>query len=120
MDVIRVDAHDPRIAQYRGVADAELIRRRGLFVAEGRLVVERVLSDRRYAVESLLLNEASLAALWPVMESTAGEAVVFLCVAPGFEAIPGFNLHRGCLALARRLPDLSWRQAVGGSMLVVV
>jgi tRNA G18 (ribose-2'-O)-methylase SpoU len=121
MDLIRVaDARDPRIARYRGLSDAELIRRDGLFVAEGRLVVERLLLEDRYRVESLLLNEGSLAALRPVLESTASSARVFLCDTAAFEAITGFNIHRGCLGLARRQPELSWRDAVGASRLVVV
>ena len=41
----------------------------GLFVAEGRLVVERVVADGRCVVESLLLNAASLEALRAVARS---------------------------------------------------
>ena len=40
---------DPAIrvsASYRSVSDAELLRARGLFVAEGRLVVERLIDER--------------------------------------------------------------------------
>ena len=40
MPVIRIQRlDDPRLDDYRSVADPELIRCRGLFVAEGRLVV---------------------------------------------------------------------------------
>jgi hypothetical protein len=38
---------DPRIAEYRDLNEPELVRRRGQFIAEGRLVVERLLHDRR-------------------------------------------------------------------------
>jgi len=34
---------DPRVSWYKGVRDADLVQRRGLFVAEGRLVVERLI-----------------------------------------------------------------------------
>ena len=36
-------ARRPRLADYRGVPDPELARARGVFVAEGRLVVRRLL-----------------------------------------------------------------------------
>ena len=46
MAVERIEgAGDPRVAAWRDVRDGELLRARGLFVAEGRLVVRRVLDD---------------------------------------------------------------------------
>jgi tRNA G18 (ribose-2'-O)-methylase SpoU len=121
MDVTRIrDPDDPRIAPYRTIRDAELLRERGLFVAEGRLVVERVLTDARYHIESLLLNAASLAALEPVLAGAHRSPAVYECPTPAFEAITGFNIHRGCLALVRRPPTLTWREAVGTSQIVVV
>ena len=44
MQIVRIDRFDdPRIQDYRNVSDAELLRTRNVFVAEGRLVVGRVL-----------------------------------------------------------------------------
>ena len=51
---------DPRVAPYRQMSDAERMRSSGLFVAEGRLVVRRVVEDGRYRVQSLLVNDAAL------------------------------------------------------------
>src|SRR5262249_681877 len=42
--VIRVSAEDPRIADYRNVPDPQLLASRGIFVAEGRHVVRRLLT----------------------------------------------------------------------------
>ena len=59
MAVERIDsANDPRVAAYRGVRDGDLLRAKGLFVAEGRIVVRRVIDDPRYLVQSVLVNEA--------------------------------------------------------------
>jgi len=113
MNVITVsDLHDTRIAAYRNITDAELVRRRGLFIAEGRLIVERVLADRRCRVESLMMNAASLHALRPVLETRAAEMPVFLCDTAVFAGVTGLNLHRGCLALVRVPSAISWREAV--------
>src|SRR3954465_2445013 len=120
MDVIRVEVHRPGLAAVRDLSAAELLRARGLFVAEGRLVVERVLADRRYAVEALLMNSASLNALQRWVGARAEPLTVFESDTAGFEAITGFNIHRGCLALVRRPRELSWREALGDARLAVV
>ena len=122
MDVIPVtDPSDARLESFRQLRDADLLRVHGLFVAEGRLVVERVLADPRLTVEALLLNRPSLEALRPQLEqSRIRSAAVFECPTQAFESITGFNIHRGCLALVRRLPAVHWREAVESARLVLV
>ena len=86
--------------------DSELLRRRGLFVAEGRLVVERLLdaAGRGYRVTSMLLNDASFASLEHRL-SQLPDVPVFVCSSDELASIAGFNFHRGCLALAERPGD---------------
>ena len=108
MKLERVErAHDARLQAYALVAQPGALRQAGWFVAEGRLVVERVLAERRYQLESVLLNEASLAALEPALREVT--APIYLCPNPLFEALTGYDFHRGCLALVRRPPPLDWR-----------
>jgi tRNA G18 (ribose-2'-O)-methylase SpoU len=95
-------ADDPRVAAYRGVRDGDLLRARGKFMAEGRLVVRRVLEDRRYAVRSIVVNDAALADLSPVLETHTLHVPVYVCDAAALQAIAGFDVHRGCLALVER------------------
>jgi tRNA G18 (ribose-2'-O)-methylase SpoU len=102
MQIIRIDRlDDPRIQDYRDVSDAELLRRRNVFVAEGRLVVGRLLEARQRLV-SLLLNEAAVQALDKSLGAVAEETPIYVCDTNAFASITGFNLHRGCLALAER------------------
>ena len=69
MPVERIDCvNDPRLALYRHVRDGELLRERGVFVAEGRLVVKRAIEDRRYVIRSLLVNDAALRDLAPAID----------------------------------------------------
>lgn len=100
--------NDPRMAEYASLADPELARRNGLFVAEGRLVVRRVIEDGRYAIRSVLLTEAAqqqfqrgglLARLDPAVP-------VHVRPAQSFREITGFNIHRGCVAIVARPPAL--------------
>ena len=120
MPGIRIDRFDdPRIQDYRNVSDAELLRRRGLFVAEGRLGVHRLLSSS-YDIVSLLLNDASFRALEPSLSAIMARTPVYICDTGDFGSITGFNLHRGCLALARRPPDRSPLDIADSSGLVLV
>jgi tRNA G18 (ribose-2'-O)-methylase SpoU len=105
MPVIRIGHFDdPRLADYRSVSDAELLRRRNRFVAEGRLVVGRLL-ESGHRVESILLNDASFRALEASLSRVQQDLPVYICGTDEFAAITGFNLHRGCLALAERPMD---------------
>ena len=91
-----------RLAAFRDVRDGELVRSRGLFVAEGRLVVRRVVEDRRYRVHSVLVNDAALADLASALETIDPSVPVFVCGADDLAGIAGYHVHRGCLALVHR------------------
>ena len=49
---------DPRVAGYRHVGDARWLREHGLFVAEGRLVVRRLIEEPHISIGSILLTPA--------------------------------------------------------------
>jgi tRNA G18 (ribose-2'-O)-methylase SpoU len=98
-------ADDPRLDPYRHVADPAWIRDRHLFVAEGRLVVERMLALGRFDVHSILLNRAAHATIAGALSTV--DAPVLVCGDPSLLAtITGYNFHRGCLALVTRPPSL--------------
>jgi tRNA G18 (ribose-2'-O)-methylase SpoU len=101
------DLSDPRVALFRDVTDPELMRRHGLFVAEGRLVVERLLRSRRFVTRAVLLTETVLAALREEIEAvdaigTFDTLEVFVTPPGSMELVGGFNFHRGCVALGER------------------
>jgi len=104
MPVITItDPSDPRIADYQTISDPELVRRRGLFVAEGRVVVRRLLAQTRFAVKSVLVTPAALVT---IDEGTLRRAdvPVYLADAAVLAAAAGFTFHRGCLAMGVRRP----------------
>jgi len=103
MAIERIEcANDARAAAYRDLGDGELLRGRGLFVAEGRLVVRRVIADARYRIESLLLNDAAVHDLAASLDTLHAAVPVLVCDTQDFAALTGFNIHRGCLALVHR------------------
>ena len=95
---------DRRVGDFRVVSDPALMRERGLFVAEGRLAVERLLASR-FRAQALLLTESVLASLEPALAARrvgAGRLDVYLTDSARLRQITGFRFHRGCLALGLR------------------
>jgi tRNA G18 (ribose-2'-O)-methylase SpoU len=82
-------------------------------------VVQRAL-ERGYRFQSALLNDAALSAVLPWFQDKAPGVPIYRCDAAAFEAITGYNIHRGCLALVHRPPALAWREVVDPTPLVVV
>jgi tRNA G18 (ribose-2'-O)-methylase SpoU len=100
------DAFDPRVADFHLVPEPEMVRRRGLFVAESREVVRRLLTSR-YRARALLLTETVYAELLPLLPAVNGPAV-FLAKRELLQDITGYKVHRGCLGLGERGPGISF------------
>jgi len=95
------DASDVQLAPYRLVGDPRALEREGLFVAEGRLVVERVFEDGRFAIHSVLVTAAAASAMSGVFAARP-DVPVHVCDPAILQRVTGFNFHRGCVALACR------------------
>lgn len=117
--IVRVgDLQDPRLGDYARVGDPAWLRERGLFVAEGRLVVRRLIEHRRFAVESILLTGTALASMEDV--ASGAECPVYVCERETLNHLTGFNFHRGCLALARRGDRSPVNALLGARVLVAM
>ena len=99
------DPSDPRVADYRDVKDAELRLRQGLFVAESRLVVRRLLAGSRFRTRSVLGTPPALEDLRELIARRPEPIRVYSADHAVVRAIAGFNFHRGCLAIAERGVD---------------
>jgi tRNA G18 (ribose-2'-O)-methylase SpoU len=103
---------------YRLVGDPSALEREGLFVAEGRLVVERLLEDGIFRVHSVLVTPAAARALAPVLQRRPD--VPCHTRTPGeLREITGFDFHRGCLALAYRVESTATRDTLAGAARVL-
>jgi tRNA G18 (ribose-2'-O)-methylase SpoU len=110
---------DPRLYDYRNVPDAELIERRGIFIAEGRLVVQRLLTAARMKTRSVMLTDAARLSMQDVL-SARPDVPVYLVPPPFMQAITGFNIHRGCLAIGERPAACHWRTLGRGARRLVI
>lgn len=90
---------DPRIAAFRNIRERDLTGREGRFVAEGAVVVRQLVSTVSLCrTEALLLAETRVGALSDVIASLP-DTPVFVAGQAVLDAIAGFHLHRGVLAL---------------------
>jgi tRNA G18 (ribose-2'-O)-methylase SpoU len=125
MRLIRIERlDDARLADYGATGDADLLRARGSFIVEGRLVVERLMREHRYQVRSLLLSDAAFGAFTERVPSRLDQlpldTPVFVCRADAFQHITGFNIHRGCLASVERPAAVALDTILDGANLLVV
>ena len=96
--------NDARVSDYAHVGEPDWLRERGLFVAEGRLVVGRLFQTPTFAIRSVLMTRTALAALEDGVDSA--RCPVYLCEQDMMNRLAGFNFHRGCLALGERPPAI--------------
>jgi tRNA G18 (ribose-2'-O)-methylase SpoU len=113
------DAGDRRLEEYRNVPDPVLLAARGAFIAEGRLVVRRLLAGRRFAARSLMVTPAARASLADVVPD-ATPLPVYVVPQEVMNGITGFNMHRGCLAIGERRPPEAPLDVVRDATRIVV
>lgn len=118
------DPEDPRIADFRGVRDPEWLRRRRLFLAEGRSIVRILLGESRFRARSLLVTETALADLKPILETCRSIPCVYLATGGVMAGVSGVRFHQGCVAVAETGAELSCSAALqaaeGSSPLTIV
>ncbi|MBB5042862.1 TrmH family RNA methyltransferase [Shinella fusca] len=106
-DPVRIeDPADPRISGFVSIRERDLTGRDGLFIAEGTVVL-RMLGQAAarangFAAEAILLLENRLAGIADLLEAFPPGVPVYVASAAVFDAIAGFNMHRGVLALGRK------------------
>lgn len=103
MPIIRIeDPEDSRIEAYRDIRERDLVGRRGLFVAEGKVVLAMLLKSRGHTAESALVLEGRLEGLRDVLALAPG-LTVYVAARDVMDRIAGFPIHRGILAIGRRV-----------------
>ncbi len=115
------DPDDPRVDEFRDLNSVDrrpdLPTGKGLVIAEGVLVVQRMLASR-FTPLALLGTDRRLAEL---KANLVGVGAPYYRVSADVMAqVVGFHLNRGVLAAARRVPEPSVAQVIDGARTVVV
>ena len=115
------DSDDPRLDDFRDLNSIDrrpdLPTGKGLVIAEGVLVVQRMLASR-FTPHALLGTERRLDELKDDLAGTA--APFYRASAEVMARAIGFHLNRGVLAAARRVPEPGVAELVDGARTVAV
>src|SRR3712207_5166724 len=98
------DPDDPRIEAYRAVRERDLAGRQDRFVAEGEVVLRVLLGRSRFRVESLLVAENRTETATELTAGLPETLPIYVAGRAVMDAIVGFPIHRGLLAVGIRAP----------------
>ena len=107
--VLIEDPDDARVAVFRDLKERDLTGRQGRFVAEGTVVLRMLAGAHRagrFEAEAILVLENRLSGVADILSRFPADVPVFVAAARVIDAIAGFNMHRGVLAIGKR-PDAS-------------
>jgi tRNA G18 (ribose-2'-O)-methylase SpoU len=108
VSVIHVDnPSDERLSDFKAVSDPERARMRGAFIAEGRLVVRRLLTESPFTPRSVMVTPTAMKSIEDALAARP-DVPVYVVPTDVMEAVSGFNIHRGCLAAGERPPRADW------------
>lgn len=115
------DPADPRLDDFRNLNSIDrrpdLPSGKGLVIAEGVLVVQRMVASR-FAPRALLGTDRRLAELGADLDGV--DAPFYRASAEVMAEVVGFHLNRGVLASASRPPEISVADALHGARTVAV
>lgn len=106
-NLIRIDdGDDPRVAEFQGIRERDLTGRQSRFIAEGTVVLRMLAAAHGrgdgFVAEKILLLENRVFGLTDELAAFPPDVPVYVASAAVLDAIAGFHLHRGVLALGRR------------------
>ena len=98
------DPADPRLSAFRDIRERDLVGREGRFIAEGEVVLRVLLTRARHTAEALLIADKRLEGLSDLLALLDDQTPVYSAAQPVMDAIAGFHIHRGILAVGCRAP----------------
>lgn len=108
------DPDDIRLSPYRSIREKDLVGRQQRFIAEGKVVLNVLFSSSsRFETESLLVLENRLAGLGEQLGQLPPDVPVYSVPQAVMDAVAGFHVHRGILAVGRRKPQPGLQAMLG-------
>ncbi len=97
------DPDDPRVADYRDIRERDLTGRRGLFIAEGEVVLNTLLSPASLCrPRSVLMAAHRVEQRLALLARVPVGVPVYAAPQAVLDRIAGFALHRGMLAVGEK------------------
>ena len=106
--ILITDPDHIAVQPFRDIKERDLTGREGLFIAEGEVVLNVLLSPASLCEPvAILIAEKRWEALRSLVEKGSCDVPVYLASQDVLNAIAGFDLHRGILALGRKSEPVS-------------
>jgi len=105
------DLDDPQLTPYRDLTEKDLAREQGVFIAEGKVLVQRLLASD-FEVQSILLSEKRLAEFTSFLPD---DVPVYLLPAEAVNRVLGYKFHSGVMAAGFRPQSPPLTQVVPGA-----
>lgn len=100
------DPDDPRVSDYRDIRERDLTGRRGLFIAEGEVVLNTLLSAASFCrPRSILMATHRVDQRRDLLARVPEGVPVYAASQTVLDRIAGFDLHRGILAVGEKPPE---------------
>lgn len=97
-----LNSDDPRIEDYVAIRERDLVGRHGNFIAEGSVVLRKLMQSSRYAPKSALILTSRQEGLADIISAmNARDIPVYTAERAVIDAVAGFPLHRGVLAIGQ-------------------
>ena len=110
------EADDPRISAFRDIRERDLTGRQGRFIVEGTVVLRMLAAAHKaggdFEAESILILENRLAGVADILSEFPSDVPIYVATASVLDAIVGFNLHRGILALGKRKGEMEMAETL--------
>jgi len=94
------DPGDARVEPFVNVRERDLVGRQGRFLAEGEVVL--AVAAGRGLLEALLVDRKRVEGLAPIIARLDPRTPVYAASQAVLDAVVGFHIHRGVLAIGRR------------------
>ena len=108
------DPDDSRVAEFRKIRERDLVGRQGRFVAEGSVVLQMLARSTNFQAEKILVLENRVAGIGEILAGFDPSIPVLVCSRGVIDAIAGFPMHRGVLAIGKASQPPGLRQAIAG------
>jgi tRNA G18 (ribose-2'-O)-methylase SpoU len=106
------DPADPRVAAFRDIRERDLTGRQGVFIAEGEVVIRTLLGPESLCRARALLIAANRVEAQGGLIAAAGRTPVYAASQAVMDAIAGFSMHRGLLALGEKPAERGVRETL--------
>jgi len=107
------DVDDPRLEPYRNVRERDLVGRDGLFVVEGRVVLEKFVAAHPERLVSVMVASHRVQSLTGLLDGLPAGTLVYAADQAAMDQVVGFPIHRGILALGCR-PEIDAENLLKG------